>query len=117
MGMAADIGAAFLLGWRAGVDFTDRKDYAALWETIVELPDPEQCALCSGEERYQAPCLISLSTGQVGEMQVYSYGVTRQDKLDPRETQFSGTLGIQRCAGLTAIRNPDLPMRKVRCVF
>lgn len=98
----------FFLGRYTGINATNRKAYAAVWEAIIGLPDPEQCALCREERRYHAPCLINLSTGQMGEMQVYTYGPTKQGRLDPREAQFSGTLSFQRCAGLTAIRDNDL---------
>ena len=99
------MGVVFSLGWHAGANATNRKAYAALWEAIVDLPDPERCALCGGEKRYQAPCLINLSTGQMGEMRVYAYGPTERGKLDPREARFSGTFNFQHCAGLTAIRD------------
>lgn len=107
VGLAAVIGVAFSLGWRVGVNATDRNACAALWEAIVDLPDPEQCALCGEEAEYQAPCLINLSTGELGEMQVYTYGRTREGKLDPREAQFSGTFSFHPCAGLMAARDTD----------
>lgn len=105
--MTAIIAVTFCLGWRGGIDATNRKAYAALWEAIVALPDPEQCALCSVGRGCQALCLINLSTGQIGEIQVYAYGATKEGKLDPREAQFSGTFNLQPCAGLTAIRDTD----------
>lgn len=107
LGIVAVMGVAFSLGWYAGISATNRKAYAALWEAIIGLSNPKQCALCGEERRYQAPCLISLSTGQMGEMRVYTYGPTKQGKLDPREAQFSGTFNFQQCAGLTAIRDTD----------
>lgn len=105
--LVAVMGVVFSLGWHAGIGATNRKAYAALWEAMIDLPDPEQCALCGVERRYQAPCLINLSTGQMGEMQVYTYGPTKQGKVDPREAQCSGTFSFQPCAGLTAIRDTD----------
>lgn len=108
LGMAGVMAAVFSLGWYAGSHAADRNAYAALWEAIIDLSDPEQCALCGEGGQYHAPCLMNLSTGQMGEMQVYAYGPTEQGRLDPREAQFSGTLSIQRCAGLTAIRDNDL---------
>lgn len=107
LGIVAVMGVFFSLGWYAGINATNREAYAALWEAIIDLPDPEQCVLCSEERGYQALCLINLSTGQIGEMRVYSYGATKQGKLDPREAQFSGTFNFQQCAGLTAIRDTD----------
>ena len=108
VGMAAVIAVAFCLGWCAGSGATDRKAYAALWEAMAGLPDPERCALCAEGRPYQAPCLVNLSTGQMGEMRVYTYGPTQEGKLDPREAQCSGTLHFQPCAGLTAIRDAGL---------
>lgn len=105
LGIVSVILAVFTLGWHAGTNATNRKAYAALWEAIVDLPDPERCALCGEGRRYQAPCLMNLSTGQMGEMRVYAYGPTEQGKLDPREARFSGTFNFQHCAGLTAIRD------------
>lgn len=107
LGIVAVMAVVFSLGWHAGANATNRKAYAALWEAIVDLPDPERCALCSEGRRYQAPCLMNLSTGQMGEMRVYTYGATKEGKLDPRETQFSGTFTFRQCAGLTAIRDTD----------
>lgn len=107
VGMVAIIAVAFCLGRRAGIDANNRKAYAALWEAIVALPDPEQCALCNAERGHQALSLMNLSTGEIGQMEVYVYGVTKQGKLDPREAQFSGTFNFQQCAGLTAIRDTD----------
>ena len=107
VGMAAVIAVAFCLGWCAGSGATDRKAYAALWEAMVDLPDPERCALCAEGRPYQTPCLVNLSTGQMGEMRVYTYGPTQEGKLDPREAQCSGTFNFLPCAGLMAIRDND----------
>lgn len=107
LGIVAVMGVVFSLGWYAGIDANNRKAYAALWEAIVALPDPEQCALCNAERGHQALSLINLSTGEVGQMEVYVYGATKQGKLDPREAQVSGTFSFQQCAGLTAIRDTD----------
>ena len=107
LGIVAVMGVIFSLGWYAGIGATNRKAYAALWDAIVALPDPEQCALCNAERGHQALSLMNLSTGEIGQMEVYVYGVTKQGKLDPREAQFSGTFNFQQCAGLTAIRDTD----------
>lgn len=113
LGIVAVMSVVFSLGWRAGTGATNRKAYAALWEAIVDLPAPEQCALCGEERRYQAPCLINLSTGQMGEMRIYTYSPTEKGKLDPREAQCSGTFNFQPCAGLMAIRDTDFHTCKV----
>lgn len=108
LGIAAVMAVVFSLGRYAGFYAADRNAYAAMWEAIIGLPDPEQCALCGEGKQYHAPCLINLSTGQMGEMRVYTYDPTPQGRLDPREVEFSGTLSFQRCAGLTATRDNDL---------
>lgn len=107
LGIVTAVLTGVALGWYAGANTTNRKAYAALWEAMIELPDPEQCALCGEGRQYQAPCLINLSTGQMGEMRVYTFSPTEQGKLDPREMQCSGTFNFQPCAGLTAIRDTD----------
>lgn len=45
--MVAVIAVAFCLGWLAGSGATERTAYAALWKAMVDLPDPERCALCA----------------------------------------------------------------------
>lgn len=104
LGIMAVMGTAFALGWYAGSNTTDRKAYAALWEAVIELPDPEQCALCSEGMRYHAPCLIDLSTGQMGEMTVYTRHPSRPGEIAPMEKQQTGTFNFQPCAGLMGIR-------------
>ena len=108
LGAVAVLGAVFSLGWSAGSHAIDRAAYAALWEAIVHLPDPERCALCGEGDSYHAPCLVNLSTGQLGELRVYAYAPTQEGKLDPQEAECSGTLHFQPCAGLTAIRDAGL---------
>lgn len=98
---------SFALGWYTRGLYEEHRIRAIVWEAIEELPEPEQCALCSEGRPYQAPCLINLSTGQMGELRVYTYGPTEQGKLDPREARFSGTFNFQPCAGLAAIRDTD----------
>lgn len=103
--IAAVIGTAFALGWYAGSNATDRKAYTALWEAMVNLPDPEQCALCGQGMLYHAPCLIKLSTGQMGELKVYTDHPSRQGEIAPAEMQQTGTFNFQPCADLMAIRD------------
>lgn len=105
LGIAATMAAIFSLGWYAGIHATDRKAYAALWEAIAGLPDPEQCALCSAGMRYHAPCLVDLSTGQMGEMVVYTYHPSHQGEIAPMELQQTGTFCLRPCAGLTVIQD------------
>lgn len=39
---------------------------AAVWRKIFLTPEPDLCALCGYGTRYHAPCLVSLSTGEMG---------------------------------------------------
>lgn len=71
LAVIAALAVAFGLGWHFGGNDTDKKAYAAIWEAISTLPEPERCALC-GDMRYHAPCLVDLSTGKVGELAVYT---------------------------------------------
>lgn len=108
LGITAIMTLVFSLGWYAGINSTDRKAYAALWEAMLGLPDPEQCALCSIASlgmRYHAPCLLDLSTGQMGEMEVYTHHPSHQGELAPAELQQTGTFSLRPCAGLTAIQD------------
>jgi len=88
----AALSLAFALGWRLGAADADKKAHAAVWEAISTLPEPERCALCGNGAgpSYQAPCLVDLSTGEVGE-------------LAPAENGQAGTLHFRPCAGLTAV--------------
>lgn len=99
------VGVAFTFGWYAGHNATDRNAYAALWEAIVDLPDPEQCALCSEGVPYHAPCLVNLSTGQMGELTVYTHHPFLQGEIAPMEKQQTGTFRFLPCAGLTAVQD------------
>lgn len=101
----AAICISFALGWFAGANATDRKAYAALWEAMAVLPDPEQCALCGEGMRHHAPCLMDLSTGQMGELKVYTDHPTRQGELAPSGLQQTGTFTLFPCAGLRAIQD------------
>lgn len=105
MGVLTAIGAAFALGWLGGRNATNRKAYAALWEAIIDIPDPKQCTLCGKGMRYHAPVLVNLSTGQMGEIQVYTNHPSRQGEILPMEAQQTGTFNFQICAGLMAARD------------
>lgn len=103
--IAAVICVFFLLGWYAGSYSTNRKACAALWDAIINLPDPEQCSLCSAGIPYHAPCLINLSTGQMGELKVYTDHPSRQGEIAPAEMQQTGTFSFRPCADLVAIQD------------
>lgn len=95
---------SFALGWYAEGIYEERK-VNALWEAIADLPDPERCALCGEGIRYHAPCLLDLSTGQMGEMVVYTPHRSIQGEIAPMETQKTGTFNYQPCAGLLGVRD------------
>lgn len=105
LGIAAAAAAAFALGWYAGSNASARKAYAALWEAMIDLPDPERCALCWEGIRYHAPCLVDLSTGRMGEMTVYTRDPSKQGEIAPMEEQQTGTFTFQLCAGLLGVRD------------
>ena len=79
----------------------------AAWQTIFLTPEPDLCALCGygGGPRYHAPCLVNLSTGEVGEMRVYDPDPVRGWEVSG--VQQTGTFSMSRCAGVTAARNTD----------
>lgn len=87
-----------LRGIRAGKD-------TVFWRSIVTTPEPGSCALCGNGngERYHAPCLVRLATGEVGELQVYDPDPQQAGELAP--IQGTGTFTFLRCAGLTGYRD------------
>lgn len=99
------MGLTFAVGWIAGSNAEKQRAYTAIWEAIVTLPDPNECALCGEGMPYHAPCLINLSTGQMGELQVYTQHPYLQGEIAPMEKQQTGTFNFQPCAGLVAIRD------------
>ena len=62
----------------------------------------DRCALCSTEP-YHAPCLVNLSTGEVGEMTIYSPHPTIAGELAPE--QHGGYFSLISCAGLQGYRD------------
>lgn len=95
----------FLYGfWLRGIA-AERE--AAVWRRIFLTPEPDLCALCGygGGPRYHAPCLVNLSTGEVGEMRIYDPDPVRIWEVS--EVQQSGTFSLLRCAGVTAVRDTD----------
>ncbi len=107
LAVTAALALAFGLGWHYGANDTDKRAYAAVWEAISTLPEPERCALCGNGEgmRYHAPCLANLSTGEVGELAVYTPHPRLVGEIAPEKKQQTGTFNFQSCAGLIAIRN------------
>ena len=86
------VGMAFALGWYAGSHATGQRAYVSLWEAMIDFPAPEQCALCGEGMPYHAPCLINLSTGQLGELKVYDSHPSLLGEIAPMEMQHTGTL-------------------------
>lgn len=103
----ATLAVAFSLGWHFGANDTDRKAYAAVWEAISTLSEPEQCALCGNGEgmRYHAPCLVDLSTGEMGELTVYTPHRSLAGEIAPAEAQQTGTFNFFSCASLLGVRD------------
>jgi len=106
LAVTAAMTVAFGLGWHFGANDTDKKAYTAVWEAISTLPKPERCALCGNGEgmRYHAPCLVDLSTGEVGELAVYTPDPSLVAEIAPKEKQQTGTFSFISCAGLHGIR-------------
>ena len=74
------------------------------WKTIATTPEPERCALCGDGDgtRYHAPAIVNLSTGAVGELQVYDNH--REIEGELAEDQEMGVFRFGRCADLTIAR-------------
>lgn len=88
--------AGFLFGNRV------QSSETAFWQTLVTAPEPQKCALCGGS-RHHAPCLINLSTGEVGELQVYTSHPHVAGEI--AEEQQTGTFNFLYCAGIMAARD------------
>lgn len=68
--------------------------------------EPDICALCGkgGDPIwYHAPCLVNLSTGEVGELTIYDPHRSLVGEI--AKTQQTGTFSLLHCAGLTAARD------------
>ena len=78
---------------------------AAVWRKIFLTPVPDICALCGYGTRYHAPCLVSLSTGEMCEMQIYDQDPACDWEIS--SIQQTGTFSLRRCAGVTAARDTD----------
>lgn len=69
-------------GWIADRDL-------AVWKSIATTPAPEQCVLCDNHA-YHAPCVLKLSTGQRGELQIYDNELGHPGKLADEQTLDEG---------------------------
>lgn len=75
-----------------------------LGSLLAPVPEPESCSLCSGRP-YHAPCIVNLSTGEVGELQVYDPDPRTISEIAAQ--QQTGTFSFLHCAGLTGWRETD----------
>lgn len=63
----------------------------------------EQKEFSYGETEYHAPCLMSLATGEIGELTVYDMDPLRPEEL--AAVQSVGTFSFLSCAGIMAGRD------------
>ena len=66
---------------------------------LLNPPEPRLCALCDAYKRH-APCLVDLSTGEVGELAIYESHPELFGEI--AEEQPGGKLVYRNCAGLRA---------------
>ena len=67
---------------------------------------PEVCSLCGSgnRERYQAPVILNLTTGQSNEMRIYDPDLPFSEyEIAPIQT--TGTFSLASCAGYTGRRD------------
>lgn len=97
------LGASFIFGFYLRGFDADREK--ALWKSLVFTPEPEICALCENGRgaSYHAPVLVNLSTGEVGELQVYDPDPRHRNEL--AEIQSTGTFSFISVAGLIGYRD------------
>lgn len=83
------------------------RDEIIYLESMVELPEPEVCALCrNGEgEKIYAPCIVNLSTGEVAELSVYEPHPTEQGEVSTELKK--GYFSYHGAVGANIMRNPE----------
>lgn len=106
---------SFALGWYTRGLYEEHRIRAIVWEAIEELPDPEQCALCSEGRPYQAPCLINLSTGQMGEMRVYTTARPSRASLTHGRRSFLAPSTFSPALGWRQFETPTFTPAKSLC--
>lgn len=81
---------------------------------LISLIPPKECVLCT-ETSHHAPCLLNLSTGEIGQLTVYDTNPFDSKTLS--EEQTTGTFSFLHCAGLIGYRDTacelcsiDIPM-------
>lgn len=97
------LGASFIFGfYLRGFHANYEK---ALWTLLVFAPELEICALCENGRgiSYHTPVLVNLSTGEVGELQVYDPDPRHCNEL--AEVQSTGTFSFIYVAGLIGYRD------------
>lgn len=72
--------------------------------TSLVRQNPEECVICATAPTH-CPCLINLSTGEIGKLLVYDLHTATESKLAPYEEQQTGTFNFTSCAGLTGYRD------------
>lgn len=97
------LGLSFIFGFYLRGYDADREK--ALWKSLVCTPEPEICVLCENGRcvSYHAPVLVNLSTGEVGELQVYDPDPRHRNEL--AEVQSTGTFSFISVAGLIGYRD------------
>lgn len=83
--------------------------YAAVLNTIAEIPEPEHCALCGHGMKYHAPVILQLNTGLLVELQVYDPQTSRDtgyaEAGEIAEDQVTDVLGVMHIGDLTVTRS------------
>ena len=101
MGIGILLTASFLFGVFLRGIVADRD--VALWKSFVLTPESEICALCGSGIPYHAPVLLSLSTGEAGEIRVYDPDPRHRYEL--AEEQSTGTFSLLHIAGAAGYRD------------
>lgn len=75
----------------------------ATWQRLVP-PNSEECSICRFIKSH-APCLLNLSTGEIGELALYEPHRTKVGEL--AEVQQGGTFGFFYAAGAKGTRTTN----------
>lgn len=100
-GLLLLLAGALLFGVGLLCGFLLRGGEVSFWKNLVLTPEPAACAVCGDGDPYHAPCLLNLSTGQLGELRIYAPSPTQAGALAAEQQR--GYLTFHRCAGLTAV--------------
>lgn len=69
---------------------------------LVSQMPPKECVLCTAAPHH-APCLLNLSTGEIGELTVYDTNPFNSKTLSDEQT--TGTFSFLHCVGLIGYRD------------